>query len=319
MNASQEKVLRELLRADQPFPEVAPDLRGRVAAFLDDELEAIIDRIQGELVITKSTLTVVHQCEGLFESREEMEFEWSLELVAGVLTHLAIQHQHQDQYVSNPAHYVQTAFQVATADGSVADWLARAPESHLIEVKRRTATQLEIWTDTWPRLPPTWRVRGEPSYSARAGQRKVVLVARPDLVIGPTPRLTHARQAVIDLKTSVTLHSESREEAWFYALVILLRVGSPPHSSIIYSIPSGEWHPEPQITEETLFAAARRVVGGVRKVTELAMGRKPELTPNIDTYCRWCPVRPDCPAYGAASLKRGINGDSYADGSPPGG
>lgn len=297
MNESQERILRELLLADQEFPEVDPGLRNRIAALLEEGLAAFSLEGHEGLVVTKSALTQVHQCEGLFTALDLEAFEWSIELVAGVIAHLAIQHQHQDRRAKQPAEYVVSALEVAQVDSAVSEWLQTAPNSHRLEVKGRATTQVELWTDFWPELPETWRVRGEAPYAAKLKHGQVTLVARPDLIIGPTPRRHAARQAVVDLKTSISLYPESREEAWFYALVVLLRAGTPPHSSIVYSIPSGTWHPQPRITEETLVAAARRVIDGVRKIVEIADGRKPTLTPNIATYCKWCPVAGSCPAY----------------------
>lgn len=298
MNESQERILQELLLDGQDYPTVDPRLRNRIADLLEGALDEVPIAEGERLVITKSALTQVHQCEGLYMAQETAEaFEWSIEMVAGVVSHLAIQHQHQDRRARHPAEYVVSALEVAQADSPVSEWLHTAPESDQIEVKARATTQIELWTDFWPELPETWRVRGEASYAASLNGGRVTLVARPDLVIGPTPRRHEARQAVVDLKTSVSLYPESREEAWFYALVVLLRAGSPPHSSIVYSIPSGTWHPQPRITEETLAAAARRVRDGVRKIAEIRDGRKPNLTPNLTTYCKWCPVSESCIAY----------------------
>lgn len=296
MNNSQERIAKELLLTRSEFPVVELGIANEIRTLIESELELVVP---DELVVTKSRLTAVHQCEGLYTAPKS-EFTWTFELVAGVLTHLAIQHQHQDCHSMQPAYYVETALEVSRAEGPIQDWLISASHSSLLEVLHRATTHVEAWTDCWPPLRREWRVRGEMSLRANLLDGRLALVARPDLVIGPVPSQTSARQAIVDLKTSDRLYSESREEAWFYALVYLLRVNTPPHSSIVYSIPSGEWHSDYQITRDRLVASARRTIAGVKKMMQLHDGRAPSLTPSPKTYCGWCTLRESCDAYQTA-------------------
>ena len=303
MTDVRDRIASELLLVGKPFPPVPDGLPNKIREFLDGELNPLLDaRPQTQdLPIWKSSLTSIHQCEGLFTEQLDDDFEISTEMVVGMVTHLAIQLQHQDRYTLNPKDYVEAAAEIAADDSSSADWYAQASDAKRLHVEARATSNLEFWADTWPRMDDSIRVQGETRASVRVANGRVRLIAKPDLVIGPIIRRDEARQAIIDLKTQDRLYSESREEAWYYALVYLLRFGTAPHSSIIYSIPTGEWHPDPRVTEDHLMAASRRVVAGVRKMLELSEGRKPNLTPTPATYCQWCPAKTTCEAFKRAS------------------
>lgn len=129
-------------------------------------------------------------------------------------------------------------------------------------------------------MPLEWRVQAEPYHLTELCSGALVLSARPDLVVGPIPRKTVARQVVIDIKTSASLPWEARDDAWFYALAYTLRIGVPPARSVVYSIPSGAWNPEPEIDEGKLLAAVHRLVEAVIRMVDVADRRKPRLTPN---------------------------------------
>ena len=79
----------------------------------------------------------------------------------------------------------------------------------------------------------------------------------------------------------------------FYALLMTLRFGVPPYRVASLFLDSGEWQAE-DVTEETLFHAADRVVATARAAAALMNGREAVLTAGV--YCGWCPRAETCPA-----------------------
>ena len=65
-----------------------------------------------------------------------------------------------------------------------------------------------------------------------------------------------------------------------------LRFGVPPYRVASLFLDSGEWQAE-DVTEETLFHAADRVVAAARAAAALMNGREAVLTAGV--YCGWCP------------------------------
>jgi hypothetical protein len=59
-----------------------------------------------------------------------------------------------------------------------------------------------------------------------------------------------------------------------------------------FFLESGEWQAE-DVTEQTLFHAADRVVAATRSAAALQNGRAPTLSPG--PWCGWCPRMTVCP------------------------
>jgi hypothetical protein len=79
----------------------------------------------------------------------------------------------------------------------------------------------------------------------------------------------------------------------FYALLMTLRFGVPPYRVASLFLDSGEWQAE-EVSEETLFHAADRVVAAAPGARALLGGREPSLTPG--SWCAWCPRAFVCPS-----------------------
>lgn len=306
--AQQETLDLVVLPADGiPMPS---GLQNRLTTLIEegtrDAVTAWRDARQEVMWLTKAMLTAYHQCEGFWKARYFDDlgdpFAHSVRTVQGTVVHRAIELQHRDRYSKTEAAYVRLALEAAGAeDDSVAAWLADASEAETLTLESNSVALLASFNDVWPPLSESIRVQANPHSTARLVGGGLVLSAKPDLLVGPTPRFNLARQSVVDLKTSPDLFPESREEAWFYALVLLLRVGVPPGRSIVYSVPSGAHHPSPEIDEDCLTAAARRVVGAARGMARIARGEDARLSPSAKTYCGWCPASDSCPALAAAA------------------
>ncbi len=301
LNPAQQGVLEGLLGGGLPDSLADPNLRNELVEMIEAGTAQYVgiwfSGAQEPLFVGKTRLGQVHECEGEWMANRQAGFMWTLPTVVGVVTQFAIQHQHQDRFAHEPGFYIGTAEDAVRRDHSASGWFDSASEGEVLELRSRANSLLLQWDDSWPPMKePGWLVRAEPRYTANLNEGQLVLSARPDLVLGPTPRRALARQVIVDIKTSADLAWETKDEAWFYALAYTLRIGIPPARSAVYAIPSGRWTPVPEIDADKLRAAAQRVIHGVKKMVELDQGRPAVLTPNIRTYCAWCPARDSCVA-----------------------
>ncbi len=98
---------------------------------------------------------------------------------------------------------------------------------------------------------------------------------------------------LVDLKSG-NLGDEHYDEAQFYALIATLRHRVAPWRSLVYSLASGDYT-APEVTENSLFAIADKVVLGVRSMVDtLTETRQPQLS--AGDHCRWCPLKDTCAA-----------------------
>jgi hypothetical protein len=121
----------------------------------------------------------------------------------------------------------------------------------------------------------------------------LVLSGKVDLLLGAPDSLEPARatRIAIDLKTGGA-YPEYVEDNRFYALLLALRFGVPPYRVASLFLEAGTWQTE-DISEESLFHAADRVVAATRAAQSFRAGREPGLAPG--PWCRWCPRAASCP------------------------
>jgi hypothetical protein len=101
-----------------------------------------------------------------------------------------------------------------------------------------------------------------------------------------------ATRIAIDLKTGGA-YPQYAEDNRLYALVLALRFGVPPFRVASFFLEGGTWQAE-DVTEDTLFHAADRVIEAARSAASMRSGRDPSLTPG--PWCAWCPRVQVCPA-----------------------
>jgi hypothetical protein len=97
----------------------------------------------------------------------------------------------------------------------------------------------------------------------------------------------------------------------FYALLETLRVGVPPFRLASFYLDSGEWRGE-DLDEDLLWSTTYRVADGLDRLVALRLGgRPPTVSPGPG--CRFCPVRPECPA-GQRWANGDVDDDDVSDG-----
>jgi PD-(D/E)XK nuclease superfamily len=294
----QRRTLERLIgTADRPI--FAADLRQR-----------LVDRIEGaarELELPdgvwfgKEALNQLARCEGRFASKlqgEDPPFEHSVNTAAGVLAHKAIEVDVGARHDVDP-HGAATiaADRLAEREERFAEFwrgLSAPEQDELLMDVVRTVTLFQA------SFPPLRQLRREMAPVTELPVRAellggdLTLSGKIDLVLGVPDRIEPGRatRLAVDLKTGGAW-PEYAEDMRYYALLMTLRFGVPPYRVASLFLGSGEWQAE-DVTEETLFHAADRVVAAARTAGSLLHGREPQLTPG--TWCGWCPRAFTCPS-----------------------
>jgi hypothetical protein len=296
----QQRTVDELIQPGRRLL-AAADLPQRLRAAVQSGLPKL-DGAERALRLSKDRVNDLYRCEGLFQSRldgERPPFELSLTSAAGTLLHKAIE-------LDVGAHDV-------AADEAAAPWaLAERAASRLLgerrfgpfwdglgpsargEVLMDTVRGVELFRATFPplaalrsTLAPVTELRIQASF----GNGPVTASGSIDLVLH-RPMTGFATRLLIDLK-SAGAWPEYVEDMRLYALLFTMRFGVPPLRVATVFLASGEWQVE-EVTDETLFHAAGRVVDAARAAARLAAGHPPEL--RAGPFCGWCPRKAVCPA-----------------------
>jgi CRISPR/Cas system-associated exonuclease Cas4 (RecB family) len=149
-----------------------------------------------------------------------------------------------------------------------------------------------LFREMFPPFERGWQPLSELSLKVRLLGGRVVLLGRPDLVLGRPPSIP------IDLKTGDP-RAEHAEDARYYALLMTLMFSRVASLAATAYLDSLELQAE-EVDPATLERAADRVVEAAASASELLRDRPPALTPG--PYCRWCPRAQTCPASAAPSL-----------------
>jgi hypothetical protein len=115
--------------------------------------------------------------------------------------------------------------------------------------------------------------------------------AKVDVQLG-TDVGSQANVVFIELKTG-RLYAEHLADLRHYALLRLMKLGTPPRLVALHSISEGRTLTE-EITIGSLEAAARRLVDAVNAAVTLDAGRTPTESPS--PLCAWCASKPNCVA-----------------------
>lgn len=293
LNDAQRDVLAQLGAPPAQRPEFEPGLRDELRHELESALAPTV-RALGEhdtLVLSKRTVEDVHGCEARFLA--DGEFAWTAAMARGVVAHRAIELAVTRPGSIPPLDLVDEAIALLVTDGfGVGDFLQRADEQVVDQIRAEANTYLCKYLDCWPPLERRWRPATEVSLRAELFEGRVVLVGRPDLTVGRSEG-TRAGKVVVDFKTGAWAPGH-RADLRFYALVDTLRVGTPPRLLVTSYLDSGRLDSE-AVTLDVLHAEVRRTADAGAMLVELRRGgRDPVRRPG--PACRWCPIAADCGA-----------------------
>lgn len=293
----QEETLTGLMRRD-PLPVFERELMGDLRADLERRLAPLGDVIrEGDSVwITKGRLTALHgRCEGLFLAQHfgEGVFELSHPLAVGKLTHTAVEVSVYAGDLSDAELVERSLEKLRRDDPAFDDYCHRVGEADLAMLEAEAGERVLQFRSTFPPLRKEWSPAVEVSLKAPLLGDRVVLNARPDLMLGGADpdEPMRARRLILELKTGGSWPDQD-EDVRFYALVAALRLGVPPFRVATVMLDDGRWRIQ-DVTPDLLESAVRRVGDAYARAADLLQDSEPRLTPGV--WCRWCPRAPDCP------------------------
>jgi hypothetical protein len=302
-------VLTDLIELGGPRPEFDPDLASRLRHELDGRAEVALDAVNSPgspggpawrfgddrplIVLAKHALASIHACEQRALAEESVPFEWTPATAQGVVAHKAVEFRIHGTSDLHPADLVSMAIdRLIDDERGPAPWLQTATPAERAELVVAVVDAVTKFDDTFPPIPARWRPRVESRLRTSLVGGRIELKAKVDLALGRAEG-TQARVLIVDLKTghpSMVHPADLR----FYALLETLRVGVPPFRLASFYLDSGEWRGE-DVDEDLLWSTAYRVADGLDRLVALRLGgRPPTVSPGPG--CRYCPVRPECPA-----------------------
>jgi hypothetical protein len=283
--------------ADRPvFPDgLAEDLRAELERRASPAAETL-----GEgrtLWLTKAKLTNIHQrCEGLFLANEldEGVFTYGPQLAVGNVVHKGVEIGVYAPDMADAELAGRALERLEAGDDGFAAYLGLLDPVERAELIGEATRQLSWFRATFPPLERSWNPVVEwPLRIPLAGDR-IVLSARPDLVLGGVDREQpmRARRLIVELKGGQA-RPEQEDDVRFYALVMALCHGVPPFRLVNVNLQAGTSRVQ-EVTEDLLRSAVRRVAEAATKAADLLGGRTPQLRGG--PWCRWCPRSQTCPA-----------------------
>ncbi|MBV6509812.1 MAG: hypothetical protein JJLCMIEE_02912 [Acidimicrobiales bacterium] len=293
LTPAQQDVLDQLGAGRDERPVFDAGLCQELRAELEAGLAPVAARLdEGEKVfVNKHDLGRVHGCEELFHLEQEAGFEWSPATARGAVTHKAIELSVTWRGEAAPADLVEEAIaRLEAGDANLADWLQTCSEADRAELRVEAGRRLIQFLECWPPLRKQWWPSPETSIRAELCGDRFVLRGKVDLSLGRSEGTT-AGKVFVDFKTGgVAAHH--RDDLRFYALLETLRRGVPPRLLATSYLDQGRLDQEP-VTVDHLYAAAARVIDGVRRIVELGHGSTPVR--RAGPACRWCPAIESCP------------------------
>lgn len=278
-------------RAERPVFEAS--LRTELKAAVEQGLAPLVERankIDDTIWVSKHALGQVMGCERKYLADEEAQFEWSVPLARGSVSHKAIELSVHWRREPEPLALVDAALgRLTESDDNLGDWLQTISEAERAELRAESNDRVVKFLECFPPLKVQWRPVTE-SRLRHEVHGQFVFSGKIDLTLGQSEG-TRAGKVLIDLKTG-GFSPQHLEDLRFYALIETIRLGTPPRLIASYYLDQGNFVPE-DVTEEVLHAAAARLIDGTTRIVEvLGAEREPNLV--AGPACRWCPVLGDC-------------------------
>ena len=296
LNPAQQQVTDELGAKPSERPSFRDDLRDHLRHELTTALEPLVGGLERStaVVLSKHTLAMIHGCEARYVAEQEVPFTWTVPIARGTVVHKAVELLVAWRGELNPLELVDHALaRLEHEERGVGPFLQALDGAERAELVGLANDQVATFLETFPPLQRRWVPVAESRVRADLCDDRVSLMGKVDLSLGRAEGNV-AGKVLIDLKTGRPLDSHI-EDLRFYALLETLKIGVPPRLLVDYYLEAGQ--PRRQVvTEELLWATARRVTDGVAKLVEL---NGPEPRTAITTPgpgCRFCPASDRCDA-----------------------
>lgn len=295
LNEAQQSVLDELGATAEHRPTFADGLAAGLRQHLADGLrDAAAALPENEnLYISKFLLSQVLACEARHVHELSREFNWSVPVARGTVSHKAIELSVHWRTVPIAAELVDEAIATLTLDGSpISKYLTTLPEAEHAQLRSEAINATQAFLDGFPplRTNPQWRPAVEVRGRYEFLNSSFVLAGKVDLSLGG-PTGDRSGRVFIDLKTGRRQRTHA-DDLRYYALIETVRYGTPPRSLASYYLDESRLAVE-HVTQDLLWTAANRVIGGVERHLALTEGEEPPVfRPSL--ACRWCPLISSC-------------------------
>jgi hypothetical protein len=298
LTPSQERTLVELMASREERPIFPRDLADRLRSELEDRLVPAVEALpeDRQLWLTKGRLVNLHsRCEGFYLADElgEAVFEYGPQLAVGKVIHKAVEVGVYARDLGEAELAERALERLREQDPAFDQYAGLLDDVERAELLGEAVRQLAWFRGAFPPLDRSWNPVVE--WSVRTGLcgDRVMLSARPDLVLGSADQdePMRARRLVIELKGGQD-RPEQDDDARFYALVLALHHGVPPFRVVTVNLQGGGWRAH-DVTEDLLRSALRRVADAAVRAADLLGGEEPRLRPG--KWCEWCPRSATCP------------------------
>jgi len=293
LNPAQQHLTDELGATRDERPSFRDDLRDHLRHELEEAIEPLlVDVKEPPLFVSKRDLMMIHGCEARFVAEQDVEFTWTVPMARGSVAHKAIELSVTWRGEPAPLDLVEGALdRLEQDDRSVGAFLRTLDEAQRAELAGAANDFVATFIETFPPLRRQWRPVAESRVRADLCDGGLALSGRVDLSLGQ-PEGNVAGKVLFDLKTGRPSLSH-REDLRFYALLETLKTGVPPRLLVSYYLEAGQPDKE-EVSEQTLWTAAQRVVDAVGKIIALTgPGPRPAM-PTPSYGCRWCPAIDTC-------------------------
>jgi hypothetical protein len=294
LNPAQQQVTDELGARPTERPSFRDDLRDHLRHELTTALEPVVTGLDEStsVMVSKRTLQLLHGCEARYLAEQRTPFTWTVPIARGTVVHKAIELLVAWRGEPTPLELVEHAMaRLEHEERGVGPFLQSLDDAERAELVGLANDQVATFLETFPPLNRRWVPVAESRVRADLCHDRVALVGKVDLSLGRAQGSV-AGKVLIDLKTGRPLDAHA-EDLRFYALLETLKVGVPPRLLVDYYLEAGQPRRQ-EVTEDLLWATARRVIDGVTKLVALtgpAAGAA-ELAPG--SGCRWCPAVDHC-------------------------
>lgn len=295
LNEAQQRVLDELGATSDLRPTFPDGLALGLRERLREELGDVVGRLADDetLFVSKYFLSQVLSCEARHVHDLTRPFVWSVPLARGTVAHKAIELSVHWRTVPVANELVDEALGSLSHDGSaISDYLVNLPEAERAQLRGEAANATQAFLDGFPplRTKPQWRPAVEVRSRHEMFDGRIILQGKVDLSLGG-PTGDRSGRVFVDLKTGRRNRTHT-DDLRYYALIETMRYGTPPRALASYYLDESRLAVE-AVTQDLLWAAADRVIGGIRRHISLAGGEvEPEYRPSL--ACTWCPLIGSC-------------------------
>ncbi len=293
LNPAQQEVLDLLGATPDQRPTFDPTLRVELKAELEIALNHLSEHIPEDdiLFVGKRQLAQVMGCETRYLAELEDDFEWSVPLARGTITHKAIELSAHWRGEKTPLALVdETLAKLEQDEANLGKWLQGLNEADRAELRGEVNNRVTAFLECWPPLRREWRPTLEAPVRVELAQGRIVLAGKVDLALGRAQGNV-AGKVIVDLKTG-RFSPVHRDDLRYYALLDAIRIGTPPRLVATYYLDQARFTPE-DVSVALLEATVARVIDGVHRMVDLRY-RDGAASTQTGPGCHWCPNLTKC-------------------------